>query len=102
LPRKNIPADIRSLCRAYTDESVRHLAAILRQPEFPPSARVQAAVALLDRGWGRPAQAHTGENGEGDIRVTIRQIVDAGSIEQQRTLQIEAVPDGTYETEGEE
>jgi len=74
----------------------------MRQPEFPPSARVQAAVALLDRGWGRPAQAHTGENGEGDIRVTIRQIVDAGSIEQQRTLQIEAVPDGTYETEGEE
>jgi len=38
-------------------------------------ARVAACVALLDRGWGRPPQAHTGENGEGDIRVTIRHIV---------------------------
>ena len=39
------------------------------------AARVAACVALLDRGWGRPPQAHTGENGEGDIRVTIRHIV---------------------------
>jgi hypothetical protein len=39
----------RSLCRAYTDESVRHLAAIMRQPEFPPSARVQAITILLER-----------------------------------------------------
>ena len=71
----------------------------MRQPEFPPSARVQAAVALLDRGWGRPAQAHTGEDGQGDIRVTIRQIVEGSdSIEQQHTLQIEAVPN---ETKGE-
>jgi hypothetical protein len=47
----------------------------MRQPEHRPAARVQAAIALLDRGWGRVPQAHTGENGEGDIRVTIRHIV---------------------------
>ena len=75
LPRKKIPADIRSLCRAYTDEGVRVLASIMRQPEHPPAVRVQAAVALLDRGWGRVPQARTGEDGEGDIRVTIRHIV---------------------------
>ena len=40
-------------------------------------ARVSAAVALLDRGWGKAPQAHTGENGEGDLRVTIRHIVEA-------------------------
>jgi hypothetical protein len=76
LPRKKIPADIRSLCRAYTDESVRHLAAIMRQPEFPPSARVQAIAILLDRGWGRAPQAHAGEDGENGIRVTIRHIIE--------------------------
>ena len=30
---------------------------------------MSAAQALLDRGWGKPAQPHTGE--EGDIRVTV-------------------------------
>jgi hypothetical protein len=28
----------------------------------PAAARVSAASALLDRGWGRPAQPHTGED----------------------------------------
>ena len=49
-----------SLCRAYTEESIRHLAAIMRQREDSPAARVQAANVLLDRGWGKPPQAHTG------------------------------------------
>jgi hypothetical protein len=39
-------------------------------------ARVSAAVALLDRGWGRPPQAHTGQDGEGALQVTIRHIVE--------------------------
>ena len=75
LPRKKIPADIRSLRRAYADEGVRHLAAIMRQPEFPPSARLQAIAILFDRGWGRPAQPMTGEDGGGDIKITIRDLV---------------------------
>ena len=74
LPRKKIPADIRSLCRAYTDESVRHLAAIMRQPEFPPSARLQAIAILLDRGWGRAPQPHTGEDDK-DIHITVRNLI---------------------------
>jgi hypothetical protein len=40
-----------------------------------PAARVAAAGILLDRGWGRATQAHTGENG-GDIRVVIRRIAE--------------------------
>ena len=75
LARKAIPTDIRSLCRAYTGEAIRHLAAIMRQREYSPAARVQAANILLDRGWGKPPQAHTGEDDK-DIRVTIRQIVE--------------------------
>jgi hypothetical protein len=63
------------LCRAYTAESIRHLAAIMRQREYPPAARVQAASILLDRGWGKAPQAHTGQDG-GDIHVVIRQIID--------------------------
>jgi hypothetical protein len=75
LGRKSIPVDIRSLCRAYTAEAIRHLAAIARQPEYPPAARVAACTALLDRGWGRPVQAHVGLEGD-DIKVTIRTIME--------------------------
>jgi len=53
---------------------LRVLAGIATSSESD-SARVAAVGLLLDRGWGKAPQAHTGENGEGDIRVTIRHIV---------------------------
>jgi len=37
LARKAIAADIRSLCRAYTEENIRHLAAIMRQRDHAPA-----------------------------------------------------------------
>jgi hypothetical protein len=49
-------------------------------------ARVAAAQALLDRGWGKAIQPHTGEQG-GDIRIVIRQIID--SAEEPEPLLIE-------------
>jgi hypothetical protein len=55
---------------------VRVLTAIAKQPKSPPTARVQACGLLLERGWGKPAQPVTGADGEGDIRITIRQILD--------------------------
>jgi hypothetical protein len=48
----------------------------MRQPEYPPAARVQAANVLLDRGWGKAPQAHTGEDGEGEIKIVIRRLID--------------------------
>ena len=53
---------------------MRSLAAIMRQADAPPGARIQAIAILLDRGWGKPAQPHTGEDGE--IRVTLRTITE--------------------------
>ena len=62
-------------CAGHTPTRVfSHLAAIMRQPEFPPSARLQAIAILLDRGWGRAPQPHTGEDDK-EIRVTIRDLV---------------------------
>lgn len=50
------PTDIKSLARSYTDSAIKVLAGIMQQPEAPQAARVTAAVALLDRGWGKPQQ----------------------------------------------
>jgi hypothetical protein len=54
---------------------IKVLAGIASAEDSPPAARVAAVNALLDRGWGKAIQPHTGEEG-GDIRVVIRQIVD--------------------------
>jgi len=64
---------------------IKVLAGIVSQEAVPPAARVAAAGILLDRGWGKAPQAHTGAAGEGDIRVVIRHIVegrDAPHVEQ--------------------
>jgi hypothetical protein len=45
------PADLRSLARAHTELSIQTLAGIARN-STSDQARVSAAQALLDRGWG--------------------------------------------------
>jgi hypothetical protein len=66
--------DIRSLARSHTNTAIRTLVGIA-QEGTNESARVAAAVALLDRGWGRPAQAVT-VDGEASIKVIIRHILE--------------------------
>lgn len=50
-------ADIRSLARSHTATAVRTLAGIMKERRAPAAARVSAAIAVLDRGWGKPQQA---------------------------------------------
>lgn len=65
------PAEIRSLARAHTERAIQCLQGIMDQPDAPPAARVSAAQALLDRGWGKPAQAISGADGEGAVIIKI-------------------------------
>ena len=51
-----VPSDVKSIARTHTTAAIRTLAGIMRQPKAPESARVAAATALLDRGWGKPDQ----------------------------------------------
>jgi hypothetical protein len=74
IPKLNGSADLRSLARAHTELGIQTLAGIARNTTSD-TARVQAVGMLLDRGWGKAPQPHTGEDDK-DIRVTIRQIVD--------------------------
>ncbi len=101
LPRKRLPADLRSLARGHTELCIKVLAGIVSQEAVPAAARVSAAGILLDRGWGKAPQAITGENSEGGINVIIRHIVDGRDVQQQ-PLQIDAVPNETYETDDNE
>src|SRR5258705_8097759 len=62
-------ADIRSLARAQTALANRTLTGVCGSKAAPAAARVSAAQALLDRGWGKAPQPHTGEDDK-DIRIT--------------------------------
>lgn len=56
---KSKMADGRSLsdvAKEHTEAAIKALVAIVRNKRASASARVQAATALLDRGWGRPHQ----------------------------------------------
>ena len=57
------PTEIRSLARAHTAKAINVLAGIMEQETAPHAARVSAATALLDRGWGKPTQPVSGEDG---------------------------------------
>ena len=50
------PTEIKSLARSHTETALTTLASIMNQPNAPPQARVAAAQALLDRGWGKATQ----------------------------------------------
>ncbi len=54
-------AEIRSLARSHTEAAIKVLAGVMNQKKTPPAARVSAAVALLDRGWGKPTQMIAGD-----------------------------------------
>lgn len=49
-------ADIRAYSKQWTEEAVDVTLAIMRDVAAPPSSRLAAAQAILDRGWGKSAQ----------------------------------------------
>jgi hypothetical protein len=86
---------LRSLARGHTALCIKVLAGIAQNGESE-SARVAAAGILLDRGWGKAPTTHTGENGEGDIRVVVRHIVNGrdvpASAPQMRVIEARPLP----------
>jgi len=61
---------VQDLARAHTEEAIRTLVDIMRTAKHP-AARVAAAQALLDRGWGKAPQ-------QVDVRPPITVVVTNG------------------------
>ncbi|MET3839764.1 hypothetical protein [Bradyrhizobium sp. OAE829] len=55
-------ADIRSLARSQTKTAINVLVKIMQSKDATPAARVSAANAVLDRGWGKAAQPSESDN----------------------------------------
>jgi hypothetical protein len=66
---------VKAIAQPYSSEAVETLATIMRDGKSE-RAQVAAANAILDRAWGRPPQALTGEGGGPVQHEVIRKIVD--------------------------
>ena len=66
------PVEIRSLARAQTALAIRTLTGVCGSKAAPAAARVSAASALLDRGWGKAQQDG---NVPGELRITVRKML---------------------------
>ena len=55
--RPAVISELQKLARTHTPTALATLVEIMSNTANPPNARVSAAVALLDRGYGRPSTA---------------------------------------------
>ena len=62
--------EIRSLARSHTRSALNILVQVMRNKDATPAARVSAANAILDRGWGKAIQAI--ENGDHPLELIHR------------------------------
>lgn len=66
-------ATLKELARQYTSEALEALVAVVREGESE-AARVSAANAILDRGYGKPSQVLAGDEDGGAIK-TVQEII---------------------------
>lgn len=64
--------EIRSLARSHTKTALNVLVGVMRSKDATAAARVSAATAILDRGWGKAPQAI--QNGDGGALELIHRI----------------------------
>jgi len=72
---KSKAAQIKALARRHTQAAIKVLAAIMNTADGPATARVSAAQALLDRGWGKAAQPVAGEEGGPVVIARIERVI---------------------------
>ena len=75
LPAKRSPVPIRQLARDHAKEALDVLAKIMKDSEVTASTRVIAAIEVIDRAWGKPAQASNDDANDAKRLETIRRII---------------------------
>ncbi len=77
---------VQALAAGHTEEAIAMLARLMRGGASD-DVRLRAAVALLDRAWGRPAQAVTGEDGGPVALLPVRSMEEAVRIANEAVAQ---------------
>ena len=72
----DFPEDISELARAHGRAAILALAEIMNQEDAPAGARVTAAKALLERGWGKSGKPPDDGNRLRPVTQIVRRIID--------------------------
>jgi hypothetical protein len=68
--------EIRSLARSHTRTAINVLVGIMRSKDATAAARVSAANAILDRGWGKVTQGiEIGDDGALELIHRIERVI---------------------------
>jgi len=60
---------VRELARTHTEAAISALVKIMQKEDAADQAIISAAVALLDRAWGRPTQPIAGDDEMPSIKI---------------------------------
>jgi hypothetical protein len=75
--RPRLPLDVQALARTHTVAALNTLIDCMTSLEAPWPSRITAAIALLDRGWGRPGPA-IDSDGERITSLVLHVVASAG------------------------
>lgn len=75
MSRARTIAEIRSIARSHTRTAINVLVGIMRSKDATPAARVSAANAVLDRGWGKVAQQPEGGDSALALSYTFKAVI---------------------------
>ena len=68
--------EIRSLARSHTRTAINVLVGVMRNKDSTAAARVSAANAILDRGWGKATQPlESGDDGALELIHRIERVI---------------------------
>jgi hypothetical protein len=67
--------EIRSLARSHTKTALNVLVGIMRSKDATAAARVSAANAILDRGWGKATQPVGNDDGTLELIHRIERVI---------------------------
>lgn len=76
MPKSKTVTEIRSIARGHTRTAINVLVGVMRSKDATHAARVSAANSILDRGWGKAAQAlENGDNGAFELVSRIERVI---------------------------
>ena len=76
MPRARAVTEIRSLARSHTRTALNVLVGVMRSKDATAAARVSAANAILDRGWGKATQPlESGDDGALEVIHRIERVI---------------------------
>ena len=93
--------ELMEMAKGHAEDALSVLVEIAKNTRQPAAARVSAANAILDRGYGRPAQALEHSNPDGSMASPPAFVLNLAALSDEELDQLECLTDKARNSEGE-